>query len=158
MTSVSSRFVLKFPEGPPNVGLQPTAAAEPERWARQRYRDHPTAAMSFIHHLTLGFLDSAAIARCEVRPLRELPDGIRDLVRRHADAASFLEEDVRATFSIDGQSATLTSTVVRLPWYSPGPNAAAIRLARDVVALGCTAADVSHGRIVPLSELQTGAS
>ncbi len=114
--------------------------------------------MSFIHHLTLGFLDPTAISRCEVRPLRELPDGIRDLVRRHADTASFLEGDEAAAFSIGGQSATVTSTVVRLPWYSPGPNTAAIHLALAIVALGCTVADVSHGRIVPLSELQAGAS
>lgn len=109
--------------------------------------------MSFHHRLTVGFLDADAVARCEAVPLRDLSDDLRELVRQHADADSFVQDGDVTIFTIGGESATLMHGFVELPWYSPRLNVAATCLAREAVTRGCLVADVRHARVVAASEL-----
>ncbi len=107
--------------------------------------------MSFVHHLTLGYLEPAAIARASAEVLRELSPEVRALVQRRTEKDSREHEIYR--FLIGGQTGTLTPTLVRLPWFSPGVNAESVGLAIELVSLGCIAADVAHARVVTLPEL-----
>jgi hypothetical protein len=107
-----------------------------------------------IHRFTVGFIDVAAVSRRQTVSLSELSDDVRRLVHEHAEPGSVVQESDEVRFAVGGQCAVMMATFVQLPWWSPGLNVPAVRLAIAASNLGCVVADVAHARVVSCTELE----
>lgn len=113
--------------------------------------------MSFIHDLTIGFLDPEAIARRKVIVLQPLTAEVRAVVEAAADRDTLSRVGDVVQFQLGGQPAQMTSEVAVVRWYAPvrgHSRVAASALAARCAALGCVVADIAHARVVGVAELE----
>ena len=98
-----------------------------------------------IHYLTVGMLNTQHVKSRLLVATRELPIGVSKLV------SSYSDRDTSWTLNI-----IMTPEYVRCIWYAPRLNHTSMSFAIDALrTCRCVAADIEHGRLVPLSELLT---
>lgn len=110
--------------------------------------------MSFIHNLTIGILDEAAVQKCQAVALEPLGPECCALIQRYADPGSLRIVDGIKHFEIENQPALITSEIIRVRLYSPQLREGARQVALTCAALGYLVADVRHARIVPSEKLE----
>ena len=101
---------------------------------------------SLIHHLTVGFLDEAAVRRRELTPLRPISEPVLSLLAQFLDAGNEHQ-------TMEGGKLEVSGFFIRCPWYMPTRNRTAERFSVKAMELGCLVADLEHARLVTLDEL-----
>ena len=102
--------------------------------------------MSFIHRLTIGFLDGQKVQVGQTVVLRPLPEGFLEMIaalapekRKRLQAADFAVHDGYVTCNL----------------FSPSPHVASVWLAYEAKSsFGLTVADIRHCELMTLMELR----